>query len=58
MAQGLIEKVQVPNVKRKGALATCIRLLAPSEAPETGVEQSASQTREEGSSDSVDVALN
>ncbi|KAI0786110.1 hypothetical protein C8Q75DRAFT_304194 [Abortiporus biennis] len=31
MAQGLIEKVQVPHAKRKNALVTCIRLLNPEE---------------------------
>ena len=33
MAQGLIEKVQLPNVKRKGAMVTCLRLISPDEAP-------------------------
>ncbi|KAI0080022.1 hypothetical protein K474DRAFT_383634 [Panus rudis PR-1116 ss-1] len=35
IAEGLIEKVQVPHAKRANALITCIRLLSPEEAKET-----------------------
>ncbi|CAL1696293.1 unnamed protein product [Somion occarium] len=33
MAEGLIEKVQVPHPKRKNAIVTCVRLLSPPEVP-------------------------